>query len=177
MRPITRRFGLLGAASTLAGCGFHPLYAPTGFAGAGPASTELAAIYVPVMGDRSGQVLRQALQQRFEGAGTGVAKKYELITGLALSAEGIAQARDNTSTRIRLIGSAAWTLRMLNLEHTVLTQGTSRIVDGYNVLNQQYFAADLENEAAIRRVASSIADQITVQVAIFLKRRAAAQPA
>ena len=64
---------------------------------------------------------------------------------------------------------------MLNLEHTVLAQGASRIVDGYNVLNQQYFAADLENEAAIRRVASSIADQITVQVAIFLKRRAAAQ--
>ena len=173
---IGRRFSLLGAASALTGCGFHPLYAPAASGGNSPAAAELAAITIPVMGERSGQVFRQELQQRFEGAGTGIAKKYELITGMGLSMEGIAVQRDSSTTRMRLTGNAAWTLRMLNLQHTVLAQGSTRVVDGYNILNQQYFAADLESDAAQRRVASTLADQLTIQVATFLKRRAAAPP-
>ncbi len=171
---IARRAGLLGAASALAGCGFHPLYAG---GSQGAASTELAAIYVGIMGERSGQLLRQALQRRFEGAGTGVAKTYELTGGLGVAAEAIALQRDSSGTRVRLIGSAPWVLSTMGLTPTPLTQGTARSIDGYNVFNQQYFAADLESDAAQRRIAESIADQITIQVASFLKRRAAAKPA
>ena len=42
----------------------------------GMVTEELQAIYVAVMAERSGQLLRQALQRRFEGTGGGVAKKY-----------------------------------------------------------------------------------------------------
>ncbi len=173
---IGRRVGLLGVASALAGCGFHPLYAPVGGV-LGPASTELAAIYVAIMAERSGQLLRQALQRRFEGAGLGIAKTYELTGGLGVAAESIAMQRDTSATRVRLIGSAPWVLSTLGLQPAVLTQGTARSIDGYNVFNQQYFAADLESDAAQRRIAESIADQITLQVASFLKRRATAKPA
>ena len=170
---LTRRASLIGAASALAGCGFHPLYAPTergGYVGA-----ELQAVYVAVMAERQGQLLRQALQRRFEGSGGGVAKKYELTGGLGISGEAIAIQRDTSSTRLRYIGTATWSLRELNLQQTVLTNGTARALDGYNINNQQYFAATLEGEAAQRRIAETCADQITLEVASFLKRRLAAQ--
>ncbi len=172
---MKRRALLLGSAGLLGGllggCGFRPLYLPESSAGS-IAGNELAAVYVPVMSERAGQLLRQALQQRMEGAGTGIAKKYELVTAPAITGEGIAIQRDSSTTRVRLNGTAAWTLRTLDPAHTVIASGSSRIVDGYNILNQQYFAADLEGEAAQRRVCDALADQIVTQVAIFLRRRA-----
>ena len=46
------------------------------------------------------------------------------------------------------------------------------MLDGYNIANQQFFAADLDKEAAIRRIAASLADQIVVQVAAYFQGRA-----
>ncbi len=169
-RRIGRR-GVLASALALGGCGFRPLYMPDGERGT-VASDELAAVYVPVIPERAGQLLRQALQRRIEGSGTGIAKKYELVATLAVGFEGIAVQRDSSVTRYRLDGRGNWTLRVLDLGHTVLTAGTSRVLDGYNINNQQYFAADMEAEVAFRRVAESLSDQIVTQVAIFLKRRA-----
>jgi len=170
---IGRRAALLGGGASVAGCGFRPLYAPAGSGMAGPAAAETAAIYVPPVAERSGQLLRQALQQRFEGSGTGTAKRYELITSIAISADAVAIQRDSSSSRVRLIAAAPWALRTLSLERPVLAQGSSRVLDGYNIINQQFFAADLENETATRRIASALADQIAVQVGSYFLRRAA----
>ena len=174
MGRMARRTALLGGGAALAGGGFRPLYAPAASGAPGPAAAEMAAIYVPVFADRPGQLLRQELQQRFEGTGTGTAKRYELVASIAVSAEAIAIQRDSSSSRIRLIGSAPWVLRTLSLDHAVLAQGTSRTLDGYNILNQQFFAADLESEVVIRRVAATLADQISTQVGAFFLRRAEA---
>lgn len=170
---VGRRLVLAGAAGLLAGCGFRPLYAPGAGGTPGVAATELAAIYVGLMPDRSGQLFRQALQQRFEGAGSGTAKRYELDAFLSLAPEAIGIQRDNSSTRVRLIGTAAWTVRDLSPDRTVVANGTARSVDGYNVLNQEFFALELENEAATRRVTSALADQVTVQLASFFANQAA----
>jgi len=169
---VTRRAALIGAASALTGCGFRPLYAP--MARGGMVSEELGAIYGAVMAERPGQLLRQALQRRFEGSETGVAKRYELYGGLSISAEAIAIQRDTSATRVRLIGNASWGLRMLDVAQTPLTNGSARAIDGYNVNNQQYFAAELEQGSASRRIAETTADQITLAVASFLKKRAEA---
>ncbi|MBV8916384.1 MAG: hypothetical protein JOZ05_25520 [Acetobacteraceae bacterium] len=169
---ITRRAGLVGLASALSGCGFRPLYAP--MAKGGVVSDELRAVYVAVMGERSGQLLRQALQRRFEGSEPGVAKKYELWGGLGISGDAIAIQSDSSATRVRLTGTASWGLRMLNVAQTQLTSGSTRVLDGYDVNNQEYFAAELEQGAAIRRIAETCADSITLTVASFLKQRAEA---
>lgn len=173
---MRRRAVLLGAGAlgtSLGGCGFRPLYLPEGGRGS-PAANELAAVYVPVIPERTGQLLRQALQRRMEGSGTGIAKKYDLIANFQATGEGVGIQRDTSTTRIRVVGTAPWSLRVLNLEHTVLKAGSARSVDGYNILNQQYFAADLEGEAAYKRLAEALADQIVTQVAVFLRDRAAA---
>jgi len=171
---VGRRFALLGGGAALAGCGFRPLYAPAGSGMAGPAAAETAAIYIPPVAERSGQLLRQALQQRFEGSGTGTAKRYELVTSISINSDAIAIQRDSSSSRVRLIGSAPWVLRTLSLGRPVLAQGSSRVLDGYNILNQQFFAADLENETATRRVASALADQIAVQIGSYFLQQAKA---
>ncbi|GAC1337432.1 MAG: hypothetical protein NVSMB18_02290 [Acetobacteraceae bacterium] len=167
---LTRRAGLFGAASALAGCGFHPLYAPTSNGVA--VTEELQAIYVGVMAERAGQLLRQELQRRFQAEGSGVPKKYELLGGLGVSYDAIAQLRDSSSTRTRLNGSATWLLRSLGPGQPVLANGTARVLDGFDVNNQQYFATDLEGESATRRIAETAAEQITQQVASFLRKRA-----
>ena len=98
----------------------------------------------------------------------------ELTGGLGISAEGIAIQQDSSTTRFRYTGNAPWTLRLLNVEQTVLTSGNARVIDGVNVNDQEYFALELEQGAAFRRIANSAADQITFEVASFLKKRAAA---
>ncbi len=170
---VGRRLVGLGLLGSLGGCGFRPLYAPAGSGGSGVTTgqhLELSRIYVPVMAERSGQLLRQALQQRFEGSGTGEAKAYELIAALSISNDGIGIQRDNSTSRIRVDGSAVWRLQALTPERTVLTQGSSRVLDGFNIINQQVFAAELESDAAVRRVTSALADQIMIQIAAYFRR-------
>lgn len=171
----SRRAVVLGGAALLGGCGFHPLYLPQG--GNRPVSADLAAVYVPVIPERQGQLMRQALQRRMQGTGAGVVARYELIVAPAISAEPIAIQSDSSTSRFRVNGNATWTLRRLDVARTVVNTGSSRITDGYNIINQQYFAADLENSAAINRITETLADQIVTDVAITLKRQAARPPA
>ncbi len=171
---MTRR-GLLalGACALLSGCGFQPVYMPTASGKAGVAQRELAAIQVDLIPDRPGQLLRQALQQRLEGAGEAAAHRYDLSVGFGISGEGIAVQPDSIATRVRTIGSATWTLTAQDPGQTRLTSGYARAVDGYNIFDTQYFAADLENEAITKRLAEALADQITLQLATYFRKRGA----
>lgn len=167
-----RRRAALGGLLLLGGCGFRPLYMPEGGGRGSLAGDGLAAIYVPVYVNREGQLMRQALQRRFDGSGAGIAKQYDILAQPVIASEGIGILRDNSTTRFRMNGSVTWYLRKLDVAHTLLATGAARIVDGVNVNNQQYFALDLEMEAANKRVIEALADQVTQQLAIFLRKRA-----
>ena len=169
---LARRTLLLGAASGLAGCGFHPVYGP--LANGGTIRPELASVFVAVMPERQGQLLRQALQRRFEGTDGSVSKRYELTGGLAIGAEGLGIQQDTSATRVRINGTADWKLTELGTVSKPLTSGSARALDGYDVNNQQYFATDLETSAAIARIAETVADQITLELALFFRKRAQA---
>ena len=168
---LGRRFVVGAISAGLSGCGFRPVYGPGGAAG-GP-QTELAAIDVALIPDRAGQLLRQFLQQRLD-RGEGVVKRYSLSVSYYIAADAIAIQTDSTSTRIRDIGNATWTLKALNPAQTTIVNGTARALDGVNVIDQQYFAADLAGEAAIRRIGEAIANQITLQIASYFTRHPAA---
>lgn len=168
-----RRLLTLGSAGVLAGCGFQPVYMPTASGRAGPAQRELAAINVNLIPDRPGQLLRQDLQARLATDAAGIPQRYDLAVSFAISGEGIAIESDNAATRVRLIGTARWTLKARDPAQTQITSGSARAMDAFNILDQQYFAADIDNEQVQRRLASALADQITMQLAIFFRRRAA----
>jgi LPS-assembly lipoprotein len=173
MRRLGRR-QVLALGLTLSGCGFQPVYMPTASGNAGVAQRELAAIHVNLIADRPGQELRQALQDRLELSGGDVKKRYDLQVGFYVAGEGIAVQNDNTATRVRLIGTAVWILTAQDSGKTKLSNGFAKAVDAMNILDSQYFALDLENEAVQKRIAETLADQITIQLAAFFRKRAAA---
>jgi LPS-assembly lipoprotein len=157
----------------LAACGFQPVYMPTASGSAGVAQRELAAINVAIIPDRPGQLLRQALQARFEGSGAAAAQRYELRVGFGIAGDAIAIRPDSNPTRIREIGTASWTLVAQDPARTTVTSGSAKAVDGYNLIEAQYFASDLENAVVQRRLAEALADQITMQLSVYFRQHAA----
>ena len=61
----------LALLAVLSGCGLHPMYAAAGNGTPGPAQVGLAQIAVAPLYERAGQLLRQALQERFERGAAG----------------------------------------------------------------------------------------------------------
>jgi LPS-assembly lipoprotein len=173
-RSLTRRWFCAGSLVALNGCGFQPVYMPTASGKAGVAQRELASVYVGIIPERPGQVLRQALQERF-GNDSGVPSAYDLRVTFGITGEGIAIQTNNLATRLRLIGNATWSLVGHDAKHTVLTSGNARAMDGVNIFNSQYFAADLETEAKQQRIAETIATQIATQLAVWFRQQAAKQ--
>jgi LPS-assembly lipoprotein len=170
---LSRRGALgLGASAALAGCGFEPIYMRTASGEAGPAQRDLAAVSVGIIGDRPGQLLRQALQERFGSDAGDVPARYKLAVSFSIAGQGLGILQDSSPTRIRMIGTANWTLTAADGGQTV-TSGTAKAVDGFNILDQQYFAADLSTEQTQKRLATELADDITLQLAVFFRRRAA----
>ena len=168
MRPTNRRLLLLASVLAVAACGFRPLYGTA--SGTGP-QRELEAIDVALLPDRSGQLLREALQQRLDH-GEGLAKRYMLSVSYGVAGDSISIQRDSTATRVREVATASWSLKAMDPAQTVITTGTARALDGVNIIDQQYFAADLEGETATLRVTETVANQIVQQIASFFARRA-----
>ena len=173
MRLLSRR-SLLGGLGLvpLAGCGFQPVYRRTESGNPGPAARELAAINVVLIPDRPGQLLRQALQQRFYGASGETTPQYDLGVFYWITGEGIAILPDNTNTRTRLIARANWTLNARDPGHTHVIDGSAHAIDSINVFDTQYFGGDLETEQATARLSDQVADQITLRLAAFFRARA-----
>ncbi len=158
--PTVAAMAVLAAA----GCGFHPLYAP-----GGSAQTGLRDVFVDVIPNRNGQLLRQALQQRLEGTGTDGSKQYELSVALSFPGAAIGVQTDNSSSRTRFLGTANWTLRKAGPFGDKIVSGSVRSLDGANVIDEQFFYSDLSSEAIQRRMGDALADQIVQALAIYFR--------
>jgi len=172
-RLLGRR-GLLGWPVLLAlpGCGFHPLYASNGSV-TGPGRAGLGLISVGLMPNREGQVMRQALQARFDHGDAPAAKRFDLSVALGIVQEGGGIQQDNTTTRVRFMGHASWTLTSRDAARATVTTGTARANDGLNTFDQQYFGQDIETETVNRRIIEEMAEQITTELAIYFDKHPA----
>lgn len=165
---------LLLLAPALAACGFQPVYAPVGVQADSAALDGLAAINVALIPERAGQLLRNALQERLERGGVAVARRYDLAVIYRFSSEAVGIQQDYSSTRWRFTGQATYTLTSQDPSRATLTGGIARSMDGLNVFDNQYFAADQESDVVQRRIAEAVADQIALQLAIYFRKHAAA---
>lgn len=167
--PMRRRGALsAGALLLLGACGFRPLHAPGGAAGADPGiAADLAATRVPVIPERFGQLMRRGLQQRL-GRGGETAPRYELVVQPSLSAEGIGILRDGAATRVRYQATASWTLFRV-APRAPLANGFERAMDAFNIQPNQFFAADASREAAERRLAEALAEEVVLRLAMRLR--------
>ncbi len=160
----------LAAASALllAGCGFHPLYG----AADRDAVAHLPDIFVQPIPERAGQELRLALQQRLAGASQAQPQGYTLAVSFSVSSEAIGIHGDNTAERNRLVGRAHWTLASVSPAPATLTSGDARSLDGFNIINEQFFAATLAGDTTQQRLADNLADTIAEQLATWFNTHA-----
>lgn len=168
--PGPSRRTLLAALLSLGGCGFQPVYMPTATGNPGVAERELAAVNVALIPDRPGQLLRQSLQKRMASDGGGQ-KRYDLRVAYWIAGEGVSVLTDNAATRLRLTGYANWVLVSSDPSQARLTAGSARGFDALNVLNNQFFAIDQQNDVIQQRIADQVAEQIATQLAIWFRQR------
>lgn len=160
----TRLAVSVGFLAALGGCGFHPLYAPSGVT-----NTALGAVYVDIIPNRPGQLLRQALQARLEGDGSVTSKKYELSVAYGLAADVVGIQADSSNSRTRYVGTALWTLKEPGFLGKKITTGNARAVDGSNVIDAQFFYFALQSEAIDKRMSDLLADQIVQELAVYFR--------
>ncbi len=164
---IRRRAALMGVGLLVSGCGFRPLYG-----GGGARAVQLGSIYVDIIPNRAGQLLRQALQARLEGSSER-AKQFTLGVSYAESVQGLGVQSDNSTTRNRDVATAVWSLHPVGNPAVQIAGGSVRSLDGYNVIDEQFFYTDLSEQAAQARLAGAVADQIVTGLAVYFDRHPA----
>jgi LPS-assembly lipoprotein len=164
---IAKRVALARAAAVLTlalgGCGFHPLYAPSGATNA-----ELSHIFVDIIPNRQGMLLRQALQERLEG--NSEAEKYYVLSvnyAQNYSPEGVQS--DSSISRNRYLGIAHWVLKKPGFLGSTLASGYAQSLDGNNNINSQFFYSDLQSDAINRRIGDALADAIAEELAVYFR--------
>lgn len=166
-------FGALAiAVLALAGCGYRPLY---GTASATPnVENNLARIEIKHIPDRSGQMMRTALERRLTPRGFSGAPDYQLAVGLSESIGEIATARTGFSTRANLSLSASYALT--TPDGAQAAHGSVRTVASYNVLDSDFATVSARNDARERAV-EILADDLRNRLAIYLHGPAKTAPA
>ena len=163
-----RTFGAGFLAALTGGCGFHPLY---GRDERGAVSDRLRQVDVALIPERSGQLLREELQRRLEGPDGLVDRAYLLSVTYSVSEQGVATEFSTSAlTRMRVTGTAHWTLTALKgTPHDVLS-GWAKNNDGMNLIDVQYFYTELQREEVLKRISNSISQQIVTEISGFFKK-------
>ena len=165
-RAVTRRATLLlGLGGALGGCGFQPVYGPKSAGGVAP-SADLRTIDVRPIYERPGQILREALLGDL-GIEPGTPRHFDLAVNFWITGEALAILDFTQPTRMRMVANANWTLFDHDPKQTKLTEGSERLMDGFDIFDSQYFAVDLDNEAVQRRLATAMAERITLRLAMW----------
>jgi len=179
-RPLLRRrlLGLGGAVlgtgliGGLTGCSPHPLYAPDAFGNGDPQAVSVQAqlrqVQVALLPDRTGQLLRQALQSRLEAGEAPGYTRYNLAVSFNIAQIGLGIQNDSSITYIRFIATAPWSLTDQDSPTSqVLVSNTAQAADDLNTFDNAPFGQELETSTVEARLANAIADQIVVRLAHY----------
>jgi LPS-assembly lipoprotein len=134
-------------------------------------AAELAAVRVANIPDRTGQVMRRALQRRLEDTRPGTPAKYELQAAFNVATEILGYRRDGLITRVRYVATGNWALATLSDTPQVLARGAPRTLDAYNIPDLQFFAADSSRADMENRMITELSDQIYFGVVAALRAR------
>jgi LPS-assembly lipoprotein len=162
------RAGLaLVVCAILSGCGFHPLYG-------GPQQVEadavLAAVHVEPIPDRIGQLVANALRDTLNPRGATVESRYNLKVLVYASHADLAIRLDGTASRELYVASASFQLAPTKGGPSL--SGSARSNNSSDIGENEYSVV-VANDDAQTRAARDIAEQISLQVGIFVHQRAA----
>jgi len=158
------------AALGLSGCGYRPVYGEQSAAAAGDgARSLLGSVKIVQIADRRGQMLRNYLLDRMTPRGEPPSPRYVLSVTTHESTRVTDSRPDGTATRADVIVSARYDLRDATTDLVVFLERTDAVAT-YNLLTARFASVASEDEAR-RRAVEQVADQISLQVALFLNRR------
>ena len=154
----------------LSGCGFRPLYAPGAMANGREISEELAAVRVAYIGERTGQFMRRALQQRLEDSRPGTPARFELRCGLNIASDLQGYRQDGLISRIRLTATSDFTVVRMAPPQEVVMRGAVQRFDAFNIPENQFFAADISRDSSMGRLVDGLVEDMVRRMVLEFRR-------
>jgi len=134
-----------------------------------PVAQQLDTVQVQNIPERTGQILREALDAQLHAAGAPTTQLYTLSVAYGIASTGIGIQADTSTTRQRFTATASWTLAPIGSPATPLATGQATTEDALNTIDQQIFAQNLETDTVNQELATEIAQQIDTQLAAYFK--------
>lgn len=150
---------------SLTACGLQPMYAG---GGSGAVAQGLAGIEVGAIEGRSGWLVRNALNDRFQAGGS-TAVRYRLDVRLDEKLEGLGVLGNDVVARERLTLRARYQL-VDAVTGSVLLDATDGTDAGIDVVSSEHAVIAAE-QSAEERLAKDLADRITARVALTLRKQ------
>jgi hypothetical protein len=168
---LGRRAVLIGFGSSLAACGFEPVYRRSDPArGAALGAIAVDPVAAAPEDGRVGQILRNELLSLFAASGQAPAR-YRLEVQLASHAAPLAISSDDTITRYNVILEAR--VRLVALDTGLLVyRATARSVGSYDVQRSDY-GTRIAEQATREDAARDLGRRIATMVAAVLAQGAA----
>ncbi|HAU28695.1 MAG TPA: hypothetical protein DCW68_01095 [Rhodospirillaceae bacterium] len=160
-----RRFAFI-LAFLASACGFHPVLQARPEGKAVPA--EMSHIMVSGIPNRSGQILRNLLIDRF--GKTADNPTYILDITLAENIVNLGLKKDATATRAWLYLTSSFTLTRKS-DGEILLHGPARASASYNILDSGYGSYITENDAR-KQALAVLSEGITRRLALHFDRHA-----
>ena len=146
------------------GCGFQPLYS-YGIGNSSRIVDELAQIQISPIESRTGQILRNFLQDKLTPSGVPFSPTYRLAISLKETRSDMAILRDSTSTFAKVQIEAQYQLIDIEAKN-VSDSGTVSSTTVFNIVSSEY--ANLSaHRAAQRRTIHIISDSVRERLALF----------
>jgi len=169
---IASLVAVAAAALALSGCGYRAVYGEHGAATGDGARAHLGSVKISGIADQRGQLLRNYLLDRMNPRGEPATPRYVLAVTTAESTRITDSRPDGTATRADIVVIARYNLRDATSDLIVFNERGDAVAT-YNLLTARFGSVASEDEAR-RRAMEQLADQIALQVALFLNRRHAA---
>lgn len=155
------------ALVALAGCGFKPMYAPTG------GDAVIGAVTVPEIEGKSGHVFRTELTKLL-GVERGSSTSRRLEVALTERIGSLGMRVDESATRADLTLTADYVL--FDAAGVELFRGVVTQVASYDIPSSAFGEVSAQNDAR-ERAAAMLAERMRTELAMRLSRPRAAQPA
>ena len=146
------------------GCGLQPLYSH----GSGNSShvvNQLSRIQISPIENRSGQILRNFLQDKLTPSGVPFSPTYKLTISLKETRSDMGILRDSTSTFAKVKMGAKY--QLINIEtKNILDSGTVSSTTVFNIVSSEYANLSAQKDAR-RRTVRIISDLVKERLALF----------
>jgi LPS-assembly lipoprotein len=114
-------------------------------------------------------MLRISLESQLHMAGTPGTELYALNVSYGIATSDVGVLLDSATTRSRVMATAKWSLAPIGDPGHPLVTGTATGQDAANIIDQQYFALDLETDTLNQHLADTVAAEITIQLAAWFR--------